>query len=153
MLGADFDAVYKQTFGRTPEEEISLIKEKADMHNAALEAGTLKKRNDVARWAVQQLARATSLGRPAPGPLIELFARLLGVGTQPRAGKLRNKEAFRAAARHVAKDPDATPSAIARAINYDQKAQIKKWLLDPRFSKAVIQERSLLRLSIQMRSG
>jgi hypothetical protein len=88
---------------------------------------------DVNHWAIRQLDLCSrTFCRPPPVELVELIARQLHVNGKRRTDR-KNRAMFFAAAKHKAKDPSATAAQICRAIGYDQKRQVKKWMADPEF--------------------
>jgi hypothetical protein len=108
----------------------------ATLHND-LKAGMCRYRLAIInRWVIRHLDLCTrTFKRPAPVELVRLIEHLVGADKPERNGARKNREKFVAAADYVAHYPDATPSKIARAIKYDQKRIIARWLEDPDFQE------------------
>jgi hypothetical protein len=124
----------------------------AAMHSS-LKAGLYKSRiAAVNRWVVRQLDLCARIFcRPPPPELVKLIEHLLGVDCPERNGRIKNREKFVAAVHYVAEYPDATPAKIARAITYDQKSVIARWLQDSEFKELVGTRR--FRLAHQQKKG
>jgi hypothetical protein len=106
----------------------------------------------VHRWTARQLDLCSrTFCRPPPVELVRLVEHLLGADKPERNGAKKNREKFIAAAHHVALHSDATPAKIARAIKYDQKHVIARWLDDSEFREIVGTRR--LRLTHQQKKG
>jgi hypothetical protein len=86
---------------------------------------------DIKRSAVEDLnCAALVMQAPPPAALVELLAKLVGVKSKQRA--VRNPVMFQKAAAHLAANPNATASAIRRAIGGDF-GTIKEWLANEEF--------------------
>jgi hypothetical protein len=109
----------------------------ASQARALLDGEIVERRAVVNRWIVRSLDLcARTFCCPPPPELVELVARQLGVAGTARDER-QNWQKFVAAAHYVAANPEATASQIARAIDYDQKQQIKRWQADPEFDELV----------------
>ena len=88
---------------------------------------------DVKRWVLRHMKLCSeTFEEPAPASLVALAAKLMNVKAAPRKA-VKNREKWNAVAQYVADNPEATVSAIRRAIGYDQPAVIKRWLVSPEF--------------------
>jgi hypothetical protein len=110
-----------------------------------LEGGQKTGIADMRRWAKRaQFVCHTVLAEPAPPSLGRLVDLFVGAKDRPRSRR-KNPEKFRAAVRFVAENPQANPYQIMRAIGYEQRTVVKRWLADPEFKAAVEQENKFLR--------
>jgi hypothetical protein len=106
-----------------------------------LEGGQKIDTADMRRWAKRaQSVCHTVFAEPAPPSLDRLIELLMNVKDQSRS-RIKNREKYNAAVRFRAKHREATVSRIKRAIGYDQRRTIKRWLADPKFQDAVEQQR------------
>jgi len=92
-------------------------------------------RADIARRAFENLNFCSQYGCAPPPPLVALVALLLGAD-KPKRSQIRDREKFARAVEFKAANPDASATAIKKAVGADTR-QINRWLSDPHFDAYV----------------